>query len=639
MTIDSKRKLSFFLIVFAAVTLVMLIEHVGFLGGIDTYSYDTSLRIRGSRTVSEKIVLVAVDNRTLTRLGRWPLQRRNYASLLDRLRQAEVVGFDLLMTEPTADDQLLAAAIQKQGKVILPVYFDDDLQPVKPLPAFAPFKTGHIHIEHGIDNVTRSMFHTLYSQNEPLYSLPSVMYETVTGTALERQTAVGGTIRQQHDRKLLQLDQRKINFYGPPGSFTQLSLVDVIDGIYPEQFFSGKAVLVGLTAPGIVDEIATPFSQNRNMMFGVEVLANALNNLFDGNSVKEFADWKRQIVALLASFALCIAFMRLNEKKATLLLILALVMTTLSTYILLSAFDFWLSPSLFLVSFSLVFFISYIYNLDSAARELDSEHSAVTSLLGWENGKSTASTSGRGLFGLLSADSIHAKIQRLIWVEHHYGKTLEDTVGQRTRELSDALVMINSMSNEMILRLTRAVESKDEGTGQHIVRVGLYAARIAEALAMPADFIESIRFASAMHDVGKIGIPDKILMKPGRFDADEMEIMKRHSVIGGEILADSPYPTIQMAARIALSHHESWDGTGYPEGLKGEEIPIEARIITICDCYDALRSKRSYKYPLDHQTACEIIKQKLASQFEPRVLGVFYEVADDLAVIFDQHQN
>ena len=307
MTIDSKRKLSFFLIVFAAVTLVMLIEHVGFLGGIDTYSYDTSLRIRGSRTVSEKIVLVAVDNRTLTRLGRWPLQRRNYARLLDRLHQAEVVGFDLLMTEPTADDQLLAAAIQKHGKVILPVYFDDDLQPVKPLPAFAPFKTGHIHIEHGIDNVTRSMFHTLYSQNEPLYSLPSVMYETVTGTALERQTAVGGTIRQQHDRKLWQLDQRKINFYGPPGSFTQLSLVDVIDGIYPEQFFSGKAVLVGLTAPGIVDEIATPFSQNRNMMFGVEVLANALNNLLDGNSVKEFADWKRQDQSLCWRLLPCVS--------------------------------------------------------------------------------------------------------------------------------------------------------------------------------------------------------------------------------------------------------------------------------------------------------------------------------------------
>lgn len=159
------------------------------------------------------------------------------------------------------------------------------------------------------------------------------------------------------------------------------------------------------------------------------------------------------------------------------------------------------------------------------------------------------------------------------------------------------------MSNEMIFRLTAAAGSKDEYTGKHISRIGLYANKLSEALEMPSDFIERITLASAMHDIGKIGIPNKILLKPGELSPEENEIIKTHTTIGAKILSGSAFPMIQMSATIALYHHERWNGTGYPKGLRGGDIPVEARILMICDIYDALRSRRPYKMSFDHKKA------------------------------------
>jgi len=199
----------------------------------------------------------------------------------------------------------------------------------------------------------------------------------------------------------------------------------------------------------------------------------------------------------------------------------------------------------------------------------------------------------------------------------------------KTQSLSEALTLVNLMSDELILRLTMATETRDEETGAHIVRIGMYARRMAEQLGASDDFINDLSFASAMHDIGKIAIPDRILLKPTLLDDAEMEIMKTHTTIGERILANSPYPKLQMSASIALNHHEKWDGSGYPQGLRGEEIPFEARIVLICDCYDALRSKRHYKAALDHREAFTIITQgdtrTMPGHFDPRVLRVFIE--------------
>jgi putative two-component system response regulator len=217
---------------------------------------------------------------------------------------------------------------------------------------------------------------------------------------------------------------------------------------------------------------------------------------------------------------------------------------------------------------------------------------------------------------------------------HRQNEVLEERVQARTNELRDGYL-------ETVYTLTRAAEHKDEDTGAHVQRISYYCAELARWLGKDAVFVDQIFIASPMHDIGKIGIPDHILLKPGRFTPEEWEIMKGHAVMGAKILGTSRSPYLRLGAEIALNHHESWDGGGYPAGKRGEEIPLMSRIMNVCDVYDALRSKRPYKPAFDHATAVDILLngdgRTQPAHFDPWIIAAFMVHHHAFAEIFDAY--
>jgi putative two-component system response regulator len=224
---------------------------------------------------------------------------------------------------------------------------------------------------------------------------------------------------------------------------------------------------------------------------------------------------------------------------------------------------------------------------------------------------------------------------------------LEQRVEERTRQLSASRI-------EVILRLAKAAEFRDEETGNHVIRVGCYCRAIARTMGLDDEFVDRLFLASPLHDIGKIGIPDAVLLKPGKLTPDEWEIMKRHCEIGEQILRENSkvmsafmewgpdvaslrwiggHPLMHMASSIAMTHHEKWDGSGYPRGLSGEEIPLESRIVAIADVFDALRSVRPYKPAFEEEKALEIIREGSGKHFDPRVVEAFLSCLDDIRAI------
>jgi putative two-component system response regulator len=259
----------------------------------------------------------------------------------------------------------------------------------------------------------------------------------------------------------------------------------------------------------------------------------------------------------------------------------------------------------------------------------------------------------RGAFSLLPKpvneehliDSLKEAVEyhRVKESEKDYMNTLENTLIRKTRELEDTAAMANNLSLELVQRLSAVAESRDSYTAAHIARIGFYSKRVAEYMNMYTDFIEAVSVASSLHDIGKIALPDKILLKKTFLTNEEIEIMQRHTVVGSEILSDSSHPIIQMASSIALYHHERWNGSGYPGGLKGKDIPVEARIVKLADEYDALRSRRSYKPALDHERTCSIILKGDGrtdpGHFDPEVLDAFVALSPQLDEIFRANQD
>ncbi len=221
----------------------------------------------------------------------------------------------------------------------------------------------------------------------------------------------------------------------------------------------------------------------------------------------------------------------------------------------------------------------------------------------------------------------------------NYRKELESEVTRRTEELKHAFEKIKTASLDTIYRLSMASEYKDEDTGAHIKRMSRYSAGVARRMGLNESTIETILYAAPMHDLGKIGIPDRILVKPAKLDPVEWEIMKLHTVIGAKILKGSDAEFIKLGEIIAQTHHEKWDGSGYPGGLKGIEIPIVGRIVAIADVFDALTSKRPYKEPFSIDKSLAIIREGRGSHFDPDIVNAFFAIQDEILTIKKQYAD
>ncbi|QYJ80153.1 HD-GYP domain-containing protein [Shewanella acanthi] len=202
-------------------------------------------------------------------------------------------------------------------------------------------------------------------------------------------------------------------------------------------------------------------------------------------------------------------------------------------------------------------------------------------------------------------------------------RELEEKVRERTQNLTETRL-------EIIKRLGRAAEFKDNETGMHVIRMSHYSSILAEALGMPKEWCQRLEEAAPMHDIGKIGIPDRILLKPGKLDSEEWEIMKQHTLYGAEILGNHSSDLLGMAKLIAASHHEKWDGSGYPFGLKGQDIPLEARIVALADVFDALTTERPYKSAWTVEQALDYITEQSGKHFDPDLVELFKRIVPQI---------
>jgi Response regulator containing a CheY-like receiver domain and an HD-GYP domain len=221
------------------------------------------------------------------------------------------------------------------------------------------------------------------------------------------------------------------------------------------------------------------------------------------------------------------------------------------------------------------------------------------------------------IHNLLETRNLHKELQ-------HHNEQLENKVKRRTQMLEQA-------QNEILTLLAKVSEFRDDVTGKHTKRVGLLSELIAMELGLPEKEIELIGKAAPLHDIGKVAVPDRILLKPGRFTEDEFKEMQKHTVFGEQILVNSQFDILRMAEQISASHHEKWDGTGYPNGLKGEHIPLPARIVAVADFYDALTHHRPYKDAWSQEATLEEIKNQKGKHFDP-------VVADACIAVIQQHK-
>ncbi len=367
-----------------------------------------------------------------------------------------------------------------------------------------------------------------------------------------------------------------IDYQGKPQSFPWLSFIDVEHGKFDPAAVRGKIVVVGASAPSLQDRHATPMSSE--LMAGPEVQANAIWTALNDNPLAAAPLWVGILIVLLGGLAPAVL-----AARARLVVAVAGALALAALY-------------------------------------------AVGTYAAWGSGVILPVTAPLSALAVATVTAIVASYALANWERARVAQlneVLEERVRERTAEL-------RSTQLEVVHRLGQAAEARDGETGLHIQRIGHLSRALGIAHGMSIADADLLQQASAMHDVGKIGIPDRILLKPGRLEQSERTLMQTHTTIGAGILSGSSSSLLQMAEEIALTHHERWDGSGYPRGLRGEEIPVPGRICAIVDVFDALMSARTYKDAWTLDAALGELRGGRGTHFDPELLDEFIELAPGL---------
>jgi CHASE2 domain-containing sensor protein len=369
-----------------------------------------------------------------------------------------------------------------------------------------------------------------------------------------------------------------IDFRGPPGTIETVSFSDLLGGAVEPSRIRGRIVVVGVSDPLVQANRLTPTGDA--VMSGPEIQANMIDTAMRGLPLRSASRGAGLLLVLLLALLPTLISIRGRPLVAVLAApVIAVAFIFAAQYAFEQGRIVPVAGPLFALALGTVTAISSGYVAERHSRRL---------------------AAGRN-------------------------EELEQAVQERTAELRGTQL-------EVIRRLAHATESRDQETGLHLERISRLCERVALAMGMPAADAETLRDASLLHDVGKIAIPDAVLLQPGALSEEQWELMRRHTTLGGEILANSTSPIMRMAEEVALTHHERWDGSGYPNGLRGEEIPLTGRICAVCDVFDALLSRRPYKEPWPPEQALEELRRERGRQFDPAVVDAFLTVIgeDDL---------
>jgi CHASE2 domain-containing sensor protein len=537
------------------------------LPGLEQDSLSARFQHRGAQP-APGLLVVAIDDKTFDQLGlQWPFPRHWHAQAIDALRRDGAKAI-------VYDVQFTERTTPREDNALV-----DAVGRARNV-VLATAETdehGHTNVLGGDETLRRLGAHAGASNMPSGPGGVLQRFRPFEGGLETLALAAARVAGHAPAPSAFDSDGAWIDFRGPPGTIDTVSFSDLVNGRVDPALVRNRIVVVGAAAPTLQDVHPTPTASGR-LMSGPEIEANAIYTATHGLPMRDIPGWLKLLAIALLGVLPALASVRLRALLAALLAPGATVGWLIVAQV---AFD----------------------------------HGRVVPVA------APLFALAVGTVVTIAAGLAAERRQRRSFAERN--EALEEAVLERTSELHETQL-------EIIHRLAAATDARDEETGLHLERIGRLCEQLGLALGLSAEDAVTLRYASLLHDVGKIAVPDAILTKPGKLTEDEWVVMRRHTTAGADMLAGSRAPIMRMAEEIALTHHERWDGGGYPQGLVGEAIPLVGRICGVCDVFDALLSRRPYKEPWPLEDALAELRRERGSHFDPRVVDAFLTMVEDL---------